>query len=182
MARVLTVEKELRAAVSTFQKNIRNNCQFRASEPFTFPGNPEVFIANIYVFRSTSKNLVIGIRPEDPRKKIFYHWFRLGDAHRSSDLELNIPIALNRRLNVCVVEQESDILICCRGKFTSYQDRIPQAFSLDYFSNRLIYVDDITADKKMIEVSSVSSKSLCSDLMGFTQKVKDLKESFKAGR
>jgi hypothetical protein len=97
----------------------------------------------------------------------------------TSDVEINIPLGLNRSVGGCFVKEGEEILICNRGKFTSFKSSIPYKVSLEFFKDSLISVDDAGKDANVIQISELNSSSLVDEIAIFIKELKKLKFKIK---
>jgi hypothetical protein len=100
-------------------------------------------------------------------------------ANFTSDVEINIPLGLNRSVGGCFVNDSEEILICNRGRFTSFKSSIPYKVSLEFFKEQLISVNDAGKDANVIYITNLSSPSLVDEISIFVKRLKKLKFRIK---
>jgi hypothetical protein len=97
----------------------------------------------------------------------------------SSDVEINLPLGLDRTVSGCFVKNGKNLLICNRGRFTSFKSSIPPKIKLDYFKDSIISVDDFDQQSEVIYIANLCSPELIEEITAFVKKVKHLKFKVK---
>ena len=97
----------------------------------------------------------------------------------SSDVEINLPLGLDRTVSGCFVKNGKNLLICNRGRFTSFKSSIPPKIKLDYFKDSIISVDDFDQQSEVIYIANLCSPKRIEEIIAFVKKVKHLKFKVK---
>ena len=97
----------------------------------------------------------------------------------TSDVEINMPLGLNRSVGGCFVKDNGALLICNRGRFTSFKSSIPKQTSLEFFKDSIIAVEDYDKSSEMIFIANLQSKDLVEQIASFVNQVKCLKGGIK---
>jgi len=97
----------------------------------------------------------------------------------SPDVEINLPLGLNRSASCCFVKDGKNLLICSRGRFTSFKSSIPPKITLDYFKDSIIAVEDFDQHFEVIYIANLSSTKLIEEIIAFVKKAKHLKFKVK---
>lgn len=93
----------------------------------------------------------------------------------TSDVEINMPLGLDRSVGGCFIEDGNDILICNRGRFTSFKSSIPINTSLTFFKDKVISVNDGGKDAEVIYIANLKSTECIDQIAAFVKKLKALK-------
>jgi len=97
----------------------------------------------------------------------------------TSDVEINIPLGLDRSVGGCYVKSGDAILICNRGKFTSYKSSIQKEISLNHFKDSIIHVQDGDRESDVIMIANLTNPDFIDQLALFTKELKKLKFKIK---
>ena len=97
----------------------------------------------------------------------------------TSDVEINIPVGLNRSVGGCFVKNTDEILICNRGVFTSYKSSIRKEISLQHFKDSIIHVQDGDRESDIIMIANLTESDFIDQLALFTKELKKLKFKIK---
>jgi hypothetical protein len=145
---------------------------------WTFP-NGERAKFETFSFSTTEGTLLVGIHERWNNR--VPHLFCLEREGRalSPDVELNIPLGLDRSVSGAYLRNKKDVWLCTRGSFTSFRGKIKRDVTFDFFDKWLVDVSDDGKDASVIPVASVSSPTMIDDLAQFVQAVISLKEDIK---
>ncbi|HPD57620.1 MAG TPA: hypothetical protein PKW17_10310 [Smithellaceae bacterium] len=182
MRSVLTKKNEITSAVHYFRQKIRTAFSEAKKVEIGFPGGGQS--SGVEYSAITSHGMITIMIPD---KKMWNqripHLVNLNPSAKrhAPDVELNIPMKLDRNVSACYVQDGKDILICSRGKFTVFKSPILKPLVLDYFREWLIPVQDGDRETLMIPVAALSSPGLSEQIAEFVSQVKLLKEKYKEG-
>jgi hypothetical protein len=178
MREILTQDTEIKKSISKFRKILANAATARQEREWTFPnGEKELF--ETFSLHTTHGTLLVGIH--DRWNNRVPHLFCLEREGRalSPDVELNIPLSLDRSVSGAYLRDMKDVWLCTRGGFTSFRGKIKREVAFKHFDKWLVDVSDNGKDARVIPVASLSSPTMVEDLAEFVQAVISLKEDFK---
>jgi len=180
--KVLTEERGIRNAIGQFRANIKRSFSGPMRVTFTFPGVSEQMAGNQYRQLTEHGELTITFPDEEVLNNRMLHFACLGQDRQgafSPDVEINIPLGLDRRVTTCCVQGGESVLICSRGRVTAYMAAIKKSITLEFFHDWLIPVLDGRKSIEVIPITTVDSRSLAEDIGRYVRHVKMLKDSFK---
>lgn len=176
---------ELRQTVEEFRKRIRSELSSKGMRPFLFPGGGSDD-SNKYELLTPFGLMSISIAAD--KKDRYIHYINLDQENKviaydkSSDLEINIPKDLNRRIATLLVKDQAHRYICHRGKLTVHMRSIKKSVVLEHFTSKygnVIQVNEHNQISSVIRVADIDSKSLFEEIALFTHQVKDFKNQFR---
>ncbi|MDK9779658.1 MULTISPECIES: hypothetical protein [unclassified Vibrio] len=177
--RTICEEKENTEAIGIFRRNLERLSVDSRMLEWGFPsGDRDYFLT--YTLPSVLGDIQIGVPEEWSTRIPHLVRFVKDQGPPSPDVEVNIPLNLNRSVSGVYVKAGSDILLCSRGLFTSYRGKIKKYVSLKYFHQWVQTIDDAGQLSTIIPVCSISSDSLAEDIASFTSSVVLLKEKLKS--
>ena len=171
---------ELHRAVEYFRERIRSELSQKGKRRFSFSGggsgegdNYELItpygLLSIIYFDATSR---------------YIHLINLDQSNDvvASDMEINIPKTLDRRIATVLARDLEHLYICNRGKFTIHMGSLKKSIAIDYFSSNYGITDQVMECDKIssvIRIADINSESMFADIALFTRQVKDFKEQFR---
>ena len=182
MKYILTEKKEITHAVRLLRERITTVFSESRKVAFAFPGGG-TSSGTEYRAETTRGMLTVMIPIERQWNRRIPHLLNLNPSEglHAPDVELNIPLSLDRAVSACCVQDGKDVLVCSRGKFTVFKGAIPKPQSMKFFRKWLITVADGVRQTELIPVTALSSPVLAEQLAGFVSEVKILKAQFKDG-
>ena len=180
MPQVLVDTNKITSAIESFRKIIKEQFTGPLRSYRTFPQGERVYVEEYWADTKYGK-LTIALPLEDWNTRV-PHLITLGSFDATApDVELNIPLGLDRRVSGVYVKNNEDIWLCSRGKFTSYRSAIKKDLTLSHFAKWLITVQDVDRDTEVIPVGAISSPYIVNQISEFVQHVKKLKQIHKNG-
>jgi len=183
MRYVMRDEKEIKLAVDKLRNKIKEEFrEIKKNAKLIFPGGGET-IGTIYSTETSYGKLFIMI----PNQKLWNnrvpHLVNLNSINKKSpDVEINIPLKLDRRVSTCVVKDVNDFLICSRGKLTVYKSAIPKNLTMNYFNKWIIDVYDGDKKIELIPIAALSSPNLSELIAQYVKQVQSIKQEFKKSK
>ncbi len=178
MREILTQITEIKKSISMFRLILAKTAEEKKRREWTFPSNPPE-ILETFSLNTTEGPLLVGIA--DKWKTRIPHAFCLEREGRklSPDVEINIPLGLDRRVSGAYLRDGKDIWLCTRGSFTSFRGSIPREVAFKHFDKWLVDVSDNAKAVRVIPIASVSSPTMVEDIAQFVRAVISLKITFK---
>ena len=176
--RSLVATKEIEVAVRAFRKRLLEAADDNSNLDWLFP-NGERVTCPTYNLDTCYGRIQVGLHDDWDTRIAHLLRFVKEPGSLSSDLEINIPPMLDRRVSGLYVESDNELWLCSRGVFTSFRGRIPKNLVQAYFFKWLMDVDDGGRNATVIPVVSIDSPSLKDDIATFLHAVVSLKEEFK---
>lgn len=182
MKSILTDKKEITHAVELLRRKIRTAFPNAMQDKIGFPGGGTASGVR-YSATTSLGTLTVMIPNKHFWNRRIPHLINLNPSQgiHAPDVELNIPLSLNRTVSACCVRDGKDILICSRGKFTVFKAAVPKDQSMRFFREWLISVVDGDRQAEVIPVAALSSPALADQIAAFVSQVKMLKEKYKDG-
>lgn len=175
---VLVGPNEITFAIKSFRKMIKEKFKGPLISHRTFPQGERVKVEEYWADTKYGK-LAIALPLEDWDNRV-PHLITLGSSDATApDVELNIPLGLDRRVSGVYVKINEDIWLCSRGSFTSYRSAIKKDLALSHFTKWLITVQDVDRDTDVIPIGAISSPYIVNQILEFVQHVKKLKQIHK---
>jgi hypothetical protein len=178
MRKILTKDTEIKKSISIFRSILAKTAIEKKKREWTFP-NGERDTFETFSLNTTEGTLLVGIH--DRWNNRVPHLFCLEREGRalSPDVELNIPLGLDRSVSGAYLRDTKDVWLCTRGSFTSFRGKIKREVAFKHFDKWLVDVLDDGKAALVIPVASVSSPTMVEDLAQFVQAVISLKEDLK---
>lgn len=177
---------ELRQTVEEFRKRIRSELSSVGKRHYKFPGGGSDN-SDHYEIRTTHGLLSICIAAD--REDRYIHYINLDQENNvavygksvASDLEINIPKQLNRRIATFLAKDQAHRYLCHRGKLTVHMGSLKKSDVLDHFKKyeNIIQINEVNKINSVIRIADIDSKSLFEEIAFFTSQVKDFKNSFR---
>ena len=182
MKAVLTNKNEITFAVQLLRQKIRSEFSETKNLEFGFPGGGKAFGTEYSAITSHGR-LTIMIPDEKLWNQRIPHLVNLNpsDKKHAPDVELNIPLKLDRNVSACCVQDGSDILICSRGKFTVFKAAVSKHLAMGFFREWLTPAQDGDRETTLIPIAALSSPELSEQIAEFVSQVKLLKSKFREG-
>lgn len=179
MAQVIEQEKHIKTAIRQFRRLIEDSSFENHVFQWAFP-NGEKADVKTYKLRTSSGILGVGI-PDRQWNNRIPHLFTLSldVSPKSPDVEINIPLSLDRRVSGVYVKNGEDIWLCSRGRFTAYRGKIKSDIALAYFDKWLVEVEDGGRTTTIIPVAALTSPDITNQIANFVSSVHELKERYK---
>ncbi len=180
MAQVIEQERSIQTAIRKFRKLIEDNSYEHQVLEWAFP-NGEKDNLTTYKLKTSYGILGVGI-PDRQWNNRTPHLFTLSmDASViSPDVEINIPLTLNRNVSGVYVKNGKDIWLCSRGDFTAYRGKIKRDITFSYFDKWLIDITDGEKSAKVIPIAALTSPNIANQIANFVASVNELKERYKS--
>lgn len=174
---------ELRQAVEEFRKRIHSELSSKGKRTFLFPGGGSGEGDN-YELSTPHGLLSIIIVADEEHLNSYIHYINLDQENKvvASDIEINIPKELDRRIATLLVKDQSHRHICNRGKLTVHMGSLKKSVVLDHFATKYGNVIQVTEHNKIdsvIRVADIDSKSLFEEIALFTRQIKSFKNQFR---
>ncbi len=182
MRAVLTKKNEITSAVHIFRQKIRSEFSEAKKVEIGFPGGGQASGTEYSTITSHGR-VTIMIPDVKMWNQRIPHLVNLNPSAKrhAPDVELNIPMRLDRLVSACYVQDGKDILICSRGKFTVFKSAVLKPLVMEYFREWLIPVQDGDRETLMIPIAALSSPGLAEQIAEFVSQVKLLKERYREG-
>jgi hypothetical protein len=176
MKTLITDPLEIRRAANQLRGQLEKLGAFIREREIKFPGG--MYSDCVEHLLNCSQGKLYAMFTEDWGERIPF-LFSLNPRTKdfTSDVEINFPLGLDRRVNGCFVKEGDKISICHRGRFTKSTSSIPKIVALHYFKESLIPIDDAGKDAQVILISSLGSTNLTDEIVNFLINVKGLKGS-----
>jgi hypothetical protein len=174
---------ELRHSVEEFRKRISSEMSPKGKKTFLFPGGESGEGDNYE--QSTSHGLLsIIIVADQEHLNRYRHYINLNQENKvvASDIEINIPKELDRRVSTLLAKDQDHRYICNRGKFTVHMRSLKKSDILEYFATEHRNVFQVSEHNKIasvIRVANIDSKNLFEEIALFTRQVKTFKNRFR---
>ena len=179
MAKIIEQEKSIRSAIQKFRKIIKDASFESEQLQWAFPNGAKDNLET-YKLNTRHGTLGVGITKGQWNTRV-PHLFTLSlDASTiSPDVEINIPLSLNRRVSGVYVKKGKDIWLCSRGMFTAYRGKIKRELAFSHFDKWLLDVDDGNKISSIIPVAALTSPDIANQIAEFVLSVNELKEKYK---
>lgn len=178
MREILTQDIEIKKSISKFRSILAKAAKNKKRREWTFP-NGEKGKFETFSLNTDEGILLVGIHDKwGTRVPHLFSVEREGRA-LSPDVEINIPLGLDRRVSGAYLRNGKDIWLCTRGSFTSFRGKIKREIAFKHFDKWLVDVRDDKKYASVIPVASVSSPTMVDDISQFVQAVIELKENLK---
>lgn len=179
MAQIIEQEKSVRSAIQKFRKIIKDASFDNEVLQWAFPNGAKDDLET-YKLNTRHGTLGVGI-PKGQWNTRVPHLFTLSlDASTiSPDVEMNIPLSLDRKVSGVYVRNGKDIWLCSRGMFTAYRGKIKRELTFSHFDKWLLDVDDADKTASIIPVAALTSPDIANQIANFVLSVNDLKEKYK---
>ncbi len=161
-----------------FRSILAKTAEEKKRRQWTFP-NGDKFVFETFSLKTTEGILLVGIA--DKWRNRVPHLFCLEREGRalSPDVEINIPLGIDRSVSGVYIRDGKDIWLCTRGSFTSFRGKIKREVAFKHFDKWLVEVLDDGKSGHVIPVASISSPTIFEDIAQFVQALISLKEAFK---
>jgi hypothetical protein len=179
MKTILTEPKDIRNAIDQFKDQI---IKFATSQKKTEKNFQEgaSIIGVEYCIPCHADTLYVMIPDKERNEKVPLSFtVNPSIASLASDVEINLPIGLNRSVSGCFVKDGKNLLICTRGRLTSFKSSIPTKITLNYFKDSIIAVEDFDQQFEVIYIANLNSPKVIEEIIAFVKKVKHLKFKVK---
>ncbi len=179
MAQIIEQEKSIQTAIRKFRKLIKDTSFENEKLQWAFPNGEKVYL-NTYKLETSHGVLGVGI-PEHQWNNRVPHLFTLSleASVISPDVEINIPLTLDRKVSGVYVKNEKDIWLCSRGAFTAYRGKIKKDITFSYFNKWLLDVKDGDKLSSIIPIAALTSPDISNQIANFVSSVNDLKQKYK---
>ena len=179
MAQVIEQEKSVRSAIKKFRKIIEDASFENEVFQWAFPNGVKADIET-YKLNTHHGTLGVGI-PKGQWNARVPHLFTLSlDASTlSPDVEINIPLSLDRNVSGVYVKNGKDIWLCSRGMFTAYRGKIKRELTFSHFDKWLLEVRDADRTASIIPIAALTSPDIANQIANFVISVNNLKEKYK---
>ncbi len=179
MAEIIEQKKQIQVAINKFRKLIRDKAIESKELEWAFP-NGEKAKLKTYSLSTSYGILGVGI-PKNKWNTRVPHLFTLSmDASViSPDVEINIPLNLDRKVSGVYVKNDKDIWLCSRGDFTAYRGKIKRDITFSYFNKWLLDVEDGEKIASIIPIAALSSPNIENQIASFVFSVNELKSRYK---
>ncbi|CAK8721267.1 MAG: hypothetical protein D3921_04470 [Candidatus Electrothrix sp. AW1] len=179
MAQIIEQETNIRSAIQKFRKIIKEASFENEVLQWAFP-NGEKANLGTYKLNTRYGTLGVGIPKEQWNTRV-PHLFTLSlnASTISPDVEINIPLTLDRRVSGVYVKKGADIWLCSRGMFTAYRGKIKRELTFAHFDKWLLDVDDAEKTAYIIPIAALTSPDIANQIANFVLSVNELKEKYK---
>ncbi|MEI6887642.1 MAG: hypothetical protein ACOYM0_05740 [Bacteroidales bacterium] len=179
MKTILTEPKDIRNAVNQFKDQIIKSATSQNKSKKNFHvGTSVLGIEYAIICHTDNLHVMIPDKERDERALLLFT-LNPSTTNLSSDVEITLPLALNRSISGCFVKDGKNLLVCNRGRFTSFKSVIPSKITLDYFKDSIIAVNDFDRQSEVICIANLCSPNLFEEIIAFVKKVKHLKFKVK---
>ena len=180
MREILTRKRDIAAAVGQFRRTIAAIAAPPRKAEWVFP-NGERLNVNTYVVSTRSARLFIGL-PLRAAGRI-PHLFHLDrdEPALTPDVELTVPVGLDRRQSGVYVRDDAITLLATRGSFSASRGKIPRERVFRYFAKWLIPARDGAEEAMVIPVAAADAPALAGDLIAFVEAAIMLKNALREG-
>ncbi len=179
MAQIIEHEKSVRSAIRKFRRIIKDASFAKEVIQWVFPNGAK---DNLETYKLNTRHGTLGVGiPKGQWNTRVPHLFTLSldSSIVSPDVEINIPLSLDRRISGVYVKTGSDIWLCSRGMFTSYRGKIKRDLTFSYFYKWLLDVKDGDKTALIIPVAALTSPDIANQIAEFVLSVNELKEKYK---
>lgn len=179
MAQVIDQEKSIQVAINKFRKLIKDRAIDSKVLQWAFPNGEK---ANLKTYTLNTPHGILGVGiPKNKWNTRVPHLFTLSmDASViSPDVEINIPLKLDRSISGVYVKNGKDIWLCSRGDFTAYRGKIKRDITFSYFDKWLLDVEDGEKIASIIPIAALTSPNIESQIANFVSSVNELKARYK---
>lgn len=179
MKTILTEPQDIRSAVNQFKDQIIKSSTSNKKTQKNFSEGASTI--GIEYSIPCQQDILYVMIPDKEWKERVRLLFTLNPrtTNFTSDVEINLPLGLDRSISGCFVKDGDDMLICNRGRFTSFKSTISMKITLKYFKDSVIAVDDFDKQSEVIYIANLSSLTLIEEIIAFVKKVKQLKFKIK---
>ncbi|MBT1070675.1 hypothetical protein [Pelotalea chapellei] len=177
MREIVITKAEIKKGITQFRAAISKNLK-KKQRIWTFPSGKNESIPTLRIERKEGV-LCVGL-PSGWNNRV-PHLFCIEREGRalSPDVEINIPLDLDRRTGGALVKHRKDIWLCHRGNFNSFRGKIPKQKTLNHFEKWTVPTMDGEKESYVIPVGAVSSPSIIEEMFLFVEAVIELKEQAK---
>jgi len=179
MKTILTEPKDIRSAIDQFKNKIIKSAISEKRTEKNFQEGASISGVEYCIPCHTDTLYVMIPDKERNEKVLLFFAVNPSTTNLSSDVEINLPLGLNRSVSGCVVKDGKNFLICNRGRFTSFKSTTPAKITLDYFKDSIITVEDFDQQFEVIYIANISSPKVIEEIIAFVKKVKHLKFKVK---
>jgi len=175
MKTILTEPKDIRSAVNQLKDQIIKSATSQKKTEKNF--HEGTSIIGIEYSIPCHKDTLYVMIPDKERNERVLLLFTVNSIITSltSDMEINLPLGLDRTVSGCFIKDGKNLLICNRGRFTSFKSATPMKITLDYFKDSVISVNDNDKQTEVIFIVKLSAPKLLEEIIAFVKKVKQLK-------
>ena len=175
MKTILTELRDIRSAVNQFKDRIIKSATSEKKTEKNFSGGAST-IGIEYSIPCQKDTLYVMIPDKERNEKVpLLFTVNPSITSLSSDVEINLSLGLDRSVSGCFVKDGKNLLICNRGRFTSFKSTISRKITLKYFKDSIITVDDFNEQSEVIYIANLSSPTVIGEIIAFVKKVKRLK-------
>lgn len=180
MVQIIEQEQSIRGAIQQFRRLIKDSSFENEVLQWAFPNGEKADIET-YKMNTHHGTLGVGI-PEHQWNNRVPHLFTLSleASAISPDVEINIPLTLDRSVSGVYVKNGKDIWLCSRGMFTAYRGKIKRELTFSYFDKWLLDVNDVDKRTSIIPIAALTSPDISNQIANFVLSVNDLKEKYKS--
>ena len=179
MKTILTESQSIRDAVNQLKNQIITLAVSNKRSGKNFPGGVSTK-GNEYSIPCSLGSLFVMIPDNDWNERIpLFFTLNPKTSDFITDIEIYLPLCLDRSVGWCLVMDNTEILICNRGRFTSFKSAIPYKTSLTFFRDSVISVDDSGKDAGVISIANLKSPDCIEQIALFVKKIKVLKRRIK---
>lgn len=179
MAQIIEQKTNIRSAIQKFRKIIKEASFENEVLQWAFPNGEK---ANLKTYKLNTRYGTLGVGiPKDQWNTRVPHLFTLSlnASTISPDVEINIPLTLDRRVSGVYVKKGDDIWLCSRGMFTAYRGKIKRELTFAHFDKWLLDVDDASKTAYIIPIAALTSPDIANQIANFVLSVNELKEKYK---
>jgi hypothetical protein len=170
MREILTRKREIAAAVGSFRRAIADIAPTPRKAEWTFP-NGERLTLTTYALATRSARLMVGLPLRAAGRVPHLFHLERDEATLTPDVELTVPIALDRRQSGVYVRDGAATLLATRGSFSASGGKIARERVFRHFAKWLLPARDGNAQASVIPLVAVDSPTLGADLMAFVRAV-----------
>jgi hypothetical protein len=179
MKTTLTEPKDIRNAINQFKDQIIKSATSQKKTEKNFHEGTSI-VGIEYSIPCHTDTLYVMI-PDKERNERVLLFFTVNPSttNLSPDVEINLPLGLDRTVSGCLVKDGKNLLVCNRGRFTSFKSVIPMKITMEYFKDSIIAVNDFDKQSEVIFIANLSSPRLLEEIIALVKKVKHLKFKVK---
>ena len=181
MKEILIEPQRIRDAINQFRNIITKSAIETKRAPRTFRGGGYTVGVEYTLESSLGKFLVL--LPDEDRwsEGVVPHLFNLKPKgnNYTTDVELNIPMGLDRSVGGCYIIDDKNLFIGNRGIFTVINSRVKKQVVMKCFEDLVVRVQDYDKESEIIEIASLSDDDCIEKLAKFTHRIKKLKFKIK---
>ena len=176
MLEVMTEKAGIENALRKFRKRVAFISGKPVNVKWSFPSGNSV-VSQTYSFQSGRGEIRMGFPGIWDGRAV--HLFALDPKGNSlvPDVEVNIPLKLDRRVSGVCARNGDEIWLCTRGRFTSHRNPIPVMKTFSHFQPWLVDMIDVDRKTQVIPVAALEDRNLANDIGEFVNAVLALHSS-----